>query len=196
MKIKIYSLSALILAAACGFSFAAGPEAGRITGYINGAKTDITVDREAGTVRGFINDGQVDMLLAANGARVTGVTAGQPVRVSFEGGAEKFSYFGGMGVFALDLKCDMRAGLLDGYFASGFPYGASERMPVRLVLKDVNGKIGITGQSNYHKVLLSYDKATGRLTGETAPGMNADLSFENADLADFLRYFFMFIRLY
>lgn len=196
MKFKTYSLSALILAAACGLSFASGQGVGRITGRINGAKADITIDREAGTVRGFINDGPVDMRLDMNGARVSGVTAGQPVKISFEGGAEEFSYSGGMGVFALNLKCDMQAGLLDGYFASGFPYGASERIPVRLVLKDVDGKVGITGQSNYNKVLLSYDKAAGRLTGETVPGLGADLSFENADLGDFLRYFFVFVRLY
>ncbi|MBI5881582.1 MAG: hypothetical protein HZB91_00525 [Elusimicrobia bacterium] len=161
---------------------------GTIKGGMNHSPVDITIDKRAWTIKGGMNHSPVDVAIDHEKARITGGANHSPVDLAFAWTPESMLVEGGANRSPVKLYVNWKDGILTGH---------ANHSPVKVEFDmkagDADAKtVELKGYANHAPVVLSFDKVSGRLTG----GMNhapVDVTIVNADLYDFLQYFFLFL---
>ncbi|MBI5208826.1 MAG: hypothetical protein HY927_02490 [Elusimicrobia bacterium] len=161
---------------------------GTVTGGMNHSPVNITIDKRAWTIKGGMNHSPVDVAIDHENNKITGGANLSPVSLSFAWTPESVVVEGGANRSPVKLAVDWKKGLLEGY---------ANHSPVRVEFDMKEGSaddniVALKGYAKHAPVVLQFDKVTGNLTG----GMGhapVNVTFVNADLYDFLQYFFLFL---
>lgn len=142
---------------------------GRITGKLYDAPVDITIDRKEGSIKGRVNGQDADI-------KVYRVAALEGVKGSANGGEVEYTI-------------DWGKGLIEG-FGNKTPFLISFEPGE---LEGPSASVRLSGYANHSVLELTYDKSSGRLTGELNHA-SADLELSEWELKDFLRYYFLLMK--
>lgn len=143
--------------------------AGRITGKLFDLPADITIDSAAGTVKGRVNGADIDLKLYR--------------------GAELEGLKGAANGDTVEYTINWKQGLAEG-FGNKTPF---------LIMWDpaeLSGggtAVKLSGYVNHAVLELSYDRGSGRITGDAGHG-RVDIRLSGWDLRDFIRWYFVFMK--
>ena len=157
---------------------------GTIKGGMNHSPVDITIDKRAWTIKGGMNHSPVDIAIDHEKARITGGANHSPVSLAFAWTPESVLVEGGANRSPVKLYVNWKDGILTGY-ANHNPVRSSRHEG------DATPTVGSRATPTT-RPWSELRQGLGRLTS----GMNhapVDVTIVNADLYDFLQYFFLFL---
>lgn len=162
--------------------------AGSISGRMGGAPVQLLFYALEGRIAGKLNNSPVDVAIDKEGGKISGSAHGSAVDITLYDAAGREGVRGEANGAPVDYKISWEGGNAEGW---------NGKEPFLIMWKpeelEDGGKVELSGYVNHAVLELSYDRASGRITGQANHG-RVDIKLSGWGLRDFIRYYFIFMK--